>query len=71
MREIFILDHWYELENGEEFVRTVGMYSTESRAVQAAERMKDLPGFRDRPDDFHIDRYTVGKDHWSEGFFTP
>ncbi|MFE7798670.1 hypothetical protein [Nocardia sp. NPDC057440] len=70
MRDIFVLDHWYELDNGAEIVRTLGMYSTESKAEQAAEHMKDLPGFRDRPDSFHIERYTIGKDHWTEGFFT-
>ncbi|WP_405177647.1 hypothetical protein OG225_25665 [Nocardia sp. NBC_01377] len=71
MRYVYVLDHWYELDNGTEIVRTIGLYSTELAAEQAVARMKDLPGFRDRPDSFNIDRYTVGKDHWAEGFFIP
>lgn len=71
MSHIYVLDHWYELDDGTDVVRTIGIYSTERKAEDAAEQMKELPGFRDRPDCFHIDQYTIGKDHWTEGFFTP
>ncbi|MFC9898413.1 hypothetical protein ACFVMC_32380 [Nocardia sp. NPDC127579] len=70
IREVFILDHWIELENGDEIVKTIGMYSTESKAWRAADRMKLLPGFCDHPDEFHVERYILGEDHWVEGFFT-
>ncbi|MGW6424418.1 DUF7336 domain-containing protein [Nocardia sp. NPDC055053] len=68
MDEIFVVDHWYELEDGEEVIRTIGLYSSELKASDAVDRMKKLPGFRDRPDNFSVDRYTVGKDHWTGGF---
>ncbi|MGW0177794.1 DUF7336 domain-containing protein [Nocardia sp. NPDC003345] len=70
MSDIYILDHWYETDDGTEVVRTIGMYSTEARAEQAVEHAKRLPGFRNRPDYFHIERHTIGRDHWTEGFFT-
>jgi hypothetical protein len=29
-----------------------------------------LSGFRDVPNGFIIDRYTIGQDHWIEGYVT-
>ncbi|WP_446226350.1 DUF7336 domain-containing protein [Nocardia sp. IBHARD005] len=65
---VFVVDHWYELDNGEDVVRTIGIYSSEEEAEKAVERISVLPGFRDRPDDFCINRLTLGHDSWSEGF---
>jgi hypothetical protein len=48
--------------------KIIGIYATEEAASQAIERLKMKPGFLDAPDGFHIDRYTLNRDHWIEGF---
>ncbi|MFF3223684.1 hypothetical protein ACFYV7_12905 [Nocardia suismassiliense] len=70
MDHVYLLQHYYELPNGAERLRTIGAYATEVDAQRAIERASILPGFRDRPDDFHILRHPLNKDHWTEGFFT-
>ena len=68
---VFILWHIRELENGEDETKLIGVYSTEQLAEAARERSRQLPGFRDLPDGFIIDRYAVDKDHWTEGYILP
>ncbi|MFF0541297.1 hypothetical protein ACFYTF_00490 [Nocardia thailandica] len=68
--DVYIVDHWYELDSGEDVVRTIGIYSSEATADEAIERARLLPGFRDRPHDFHVNRFSVGQDNWSEGFIS-
>lgn len=67
--DVFVVHHTYELEGVEE-VKLIGVYSSEDNAKAAALRTSALPGFRDHPDEFQIDRYPLDKDHWTEGFFT-
>lgn len=72
---VFLL-HWmsYDL-NGvllEGFERDdcmlIGVYASYEKAADAMERAATLPGFRDYPDHFLIDRYPLDKDHWTSGF---
>ena len=51
-------------------MKLIGIYRTEDDARAAIARLVVQPGFRDMPDGFHMDRYAVGKDHWTEGFVT-
>jgi hypothetical protein len=32
------------------------------------DRARKLPGFIDRPDDFHVGEQELNKDHWTEGY---
>ncbi|MFJ9371586.1 hypothetical protein ACIRRA_45385 [Nocardia sp. NPDC101769] len=59
---------WDEQEGDE--VKFLGVYSTEQRAQERILEARTLPGFRDEPDCFHIDRYQVDKGHWTSGYFT-
>jgi len=68
--EVFVVQHVHEFEDGEEDVKMIGVYSTRQRAQEAVERTRALPGFRDAPDGFHIDRYLLDQDHWTEGYIT-
>ncbi|GAB4587051.1 DUF7336 domain-containing protein [Nocardia sp. IFM 10818] len=70
MDHVYLLEHFYELPDGSDKLRTIGAYSTEANAQRAIERMSMLPGFRDRPEDFHFSRFPLDKDHWTEEFFT-
>ncbi|MFI7000009.1 hypothetical protein [Nocardia sp. NPDC050175] len=57
-------------EEGGDDVKLLGAYSTEQRANERIREAQNLPGFRDEPDCFHIDRYEVDKDEWTSGYFT-
>jgi hypothetical protein len=57
---------WNE-EDGDD-LKILGVYSNEQHAQDRIARARTLPGFRDEPDCFMTDCYTVDDDHWSEGF---
>jgi len=67
MKTVFVLQHSYEV-NGNEETKFIGVYSTQEDAGDAVNRLKELPGFRDRPESFYINEYELNKDHWAEGF---
>jgi hypothetical protein len=68
--EVFLVQHVHTLEDGEEDVKIIGIYSTQDAARNAIERLRSQPGFRNSPDDFYMDRYILNMDHWTEGFVT-
>jgi hypothetical protein len=47
----------------------IGVYRTRAAADAAVARLQSQPGFESRRD-FHIDRYELDKDHWTDGFVT-
>jgi hypothetical protein len=59
---------WDE-EDGDD-VKLLGVYSTEQKAQDRICRARSLPGFREEPDCFLVDRYPVDEDQWAEGFIT-
>lgn len=69
-REIFLVQHVHTLEDGEEDVKTIGIYSTRETAERAVERLRLRPGFRDTPDGFSIDLFWVDQDCWEDGYVT-
>ncbi len=66
---VYLLQHSYEIDDCDE-TKVIGIYSSRGLAEQAVDRLCSKPGFRDRPDDFHIDAYPVDQDHWTEGYET-
>lgn len=67
--EVFLLWHVHEVAD-EEDAKLIGIYSSRDLAAQAQQRAVTLPGFRDAPTGFCIDRYVVDQDHWREGYVT-
>lgn len=68
--DVFILQHVYQVGNTEE-VKFIGVYSSLDEAKNAISRLKNKPGFKDYPDScFVVDRHTINKDSWEEGFTT-
>ena len=61
---------WFEQErdDADDCELFIGVYSTESEAKAAIERVKGAKGFADFPEGFHIYPYELNKDHWTEGF---
>ena len=68
--DVFILWHIHELPDGEDDEKLIGVYASEEDAEAARIRSSALPGFRDLPDGFHVARYTLGVDDWTEGYTT-
>lgn len=67
---VFLLWHVREGPDGEENAKLIGVYSTAELAEEARQRTVTLPGFRDHPDGFIVDRYGLDRDHWKDGFVT-
>jgi hypothetical protein len=59
---------WDE-EEGDD-LKILGVYRTEASAEDRVVRARSLPGFRDEPDCFLVDQYTLDQDRWTDGFVT-
>jgi hypothetical protein len=68
--EVFLVEHVHVLEDGEESVKTIGIYSSREAAQQAVDRSRLQPGFRDTPEAFTIDPYWLDQDCWQDGYVT-
>lgn len=70
MATLYVLRHIDRLWNdGNAYEKTIGIYSTEERAQQAIDRLRDKPGFRDRPDRWDIEPVILDRDDaWFTGF---
>lgn len=49
MNRVFLLQHLHLLNDDEEDVKTLGVYSSREEALIAVERFRLLPGFSDTP----------------------
>ncbi len=81
MNRVFVLQHLRLLNEDEEDVKMLGVYSSRDEAISAVERFRLLPGFRDVPnmanpslpgpaEGFYIDEFELNQDSWSEGYVT-
>jgi len=70
MKDVFILWHTHELNDGEEDSKLLGVYSSESVAKDKINEYKKLPGFREYSDGFQVVKYEIDVDQWQEGFVT-
>ena len=68
MTSVFLLWHSHEYPDGSDSEKLIGVYETRSAAEKAIARLGGQPGFAENPDDFIIDEYELGKDHWVEGY---
>lgn len=70
MTTVYVLQHVHSLDDGEEDVKFIGVYSARENAEAAIRRLSQAPGFSDASDGFHIDEYQLDMDHWCEGYKT-
>jgi hypothetical protein len=68
--KVYVLQHVHSLDDGDEDVKFIGVYSSQENARAAIERLSEAPGFCDAPTGFHIDEYQVDEDQWVEGYST-
>ncbi|WP_405079899.1 hypothetical protein ACI48J_19825 [Paenibacillus chitinolyticus] len=64
MKSVFLLQHSYEINQNE----STKIISTRDKAEEVVHKYKELPGFKEYPEDFYIDEYQVDKNEWEEGF---
>jgi homoserine kinase type II len=69
MMNVFLLWHVHDLGE-EEDAKLLGVYSSEQKAEAARQRAVALPGFRECPEGFLVDRYELDQDYWTEGYVT-
>jgi len=62
---IFRLRHCYGDGRGLE-VKYIGIFSTEEKALDAIERLKAVPGFKDYPDSFIVTEENLDAVNWDE-----
>ncbi|WP_440904812.1 hypothetical protein ACMZOO_00870 [Catenovulum sp. SX2] len=67
MKRVYLLEHCYE-EGNHEDVKTIGIYTSEEKAVAAKNRKLECSGFCMYPDGFIISEIELDSDLWSEGF---
>jgi hypothetical protein len=72
MEFVYLVQHSYEVgENGEfDEVKLIGVYSTQEKAEEVVERYKEIPGFKNYLNGFHIGEHEINKDNWNEGFIS-
>jgi hypothetical protein len=72
MIDVYMLQHVHEWGDGHEDVKLIGIYSTPAKAAAALNRVRDQPGFRERPEGFHISQHTIDPqlDGWPQGYIT-
>jgi len=67
---VYVLQHSHSVGEDRDEAKLIGVYSTREQAELAIGRLKKMPGFRDHPEGFNIDAYTLDQDSWQEGFVT-
>ena len=70
MNSVYLVQHVHTIDEDEENVKTIGIYSTRQIAQEAIARISLQEGFRDALDGFHVDKYKLDEDNWSEGYVT-
>ncbi len=69
MDEVFVLQHERQLDGCDE-VKFIGAYRSAQLAQGAIDRLRLQPGFKDHPNGFTVNRYSIDEDNWTEGFVT-
>lgn len=67
---VYLVSHVHVIEDGEEDVKLIGIYSSMLKAEEAVERLKLKTGFKDAKKGFSIDKYLLDIDNWTEGYIT-
>ena len=66
--KVYLVQHVHEQGEDHEDVKLIGIYTTEQNALDAIARLSRLPGFAETANGFHVDKYELDRDHWTEGF---
>lgn len=67
MMYVYLL--WHEHGRTEDW-KFLGAFSSETLANSSKEIYKDLPGFRECPEGYTVDRVKLDEPRWTEGYFS-
>ena len=67
---VFLMWHVRKDDEYADDAKLIGVYGTRSDCNEAIARLKHKPGFRDHPEGFQIEEYSLNKDHWTEGLIS-
>lgn len=70
MKYVYIVHHTHVISEENEDIKLIGAFSSKENAIKVTEKYKQLPGFREAPKGFDIDKYQIDEEYWSEGYFT-
>lgn len=70
MNKVFVLQHVHRFDDGEEDVKMIGVFSAKSLAAEAIGHLLMQPGFKEHPDGFQMEEYSLDEYSWKEGFVT-
>jgi hypothetical protein len=66
---VYVVEHDYGSDDDDNY-KLIGVYSSETNAAAAVERLSFLPVFSDHRDGFTMGPMVLDMDYWSGGFFT-
>jgi hypothetical protein len=66
--KVYLLWFVQERDDSEDCELLIGVYSSEPKAKEAIERVKEKRSFADFPEGFQIHAYQLDQDHWTDGF---
>jgi hypothetical protein len=69
MTDVYLLWHIHDLGDEEDW-KFIGVYSSPEEVDAARERVSRLPGFRETPERFRVEKVALNEDQWTEGFIT-
>lgn len=68
MEFVYELEHVYEID-GEEEVKSIGIFSSREKAKEAIRMLKSKPGFKDHSlEAFQIHKSKIDQIDWVDGF---
>jgi hypothetical protein len=68
MMTVHVLWHRCTDDDGRDHELMLGIYSTQQKAEQALDLLRNKQGFRDYPDGFEIQDATIDRTYMTEGF---
>ncbi|MFT4076067.1 MAG: hypothetical protein QM647_11105 [Asticcacaulis sp.] len=70
MDQVWLLHHTHRVNEDHEDIKLLGVFSSPEQAERARQRAVNLPGFKDTPDGFSIDKYLIDRMGWTTGYRT-
>lgn len=70
MTAVYTLWHEYQMDDGRDEEKLIGIYSTPEKANAAVEQIRGQPGFKDHPDGFNVYSCELDSTSWLDGFVT-
>ena len=70
MERVYLLWHTHPTGANEDNEKLIGVYATQEAAMATQRRLMEKSGFSSHPEGFEIVSYEVGRDHWTDGYFT-